>query len=355
MKIVTPIELSTQADACARAIPCSVCEGASLSILLTPADVETERRWLAKFRRQRARRADTSADTATNADKEQVAYTQTEATFIVRCTNCGTVLRDPQPTCETLRALYASDTYGKATLDQLAANQDDFFRRKARWVQTYLPPAAAIIEVGSFVGSFLRASGEMGWQAMGVDIGEETVAYTRDAGCRVIQGDICQIELAAAAWDGIFIWNTFDQLCNPGQVLDCAFSLLKEGGLLVLRIPNGDFETGCLQLRRQWHGTRRAYRVMCVQAYNSFLSFPYLTGYTAASIGKLLHWHGFDTEAIQGDTIVRLADESTLPFAIREEECYKRAARRFCRRFEAKTGRLSYPWLDVVARKRANT
>ena len=91
---------------------------------------------------------------------------------------------------------------------------------------------------------------------------------------------------------------------------------------------------------------------MRAQAYNSFLTFPYLVGYTVDSLRKLLHRHHFTIEAVKGDTLVQLADQATLPFAVQEEARYKRAVKRLCRRLERMTGQLYYPWLDVIARKR---
>ncbi|MFO1432017.1 MAG: methyltransferase domain-containing protein [Candidatus Competibacteraceae bacterium] len=343
MSLNDPIDLSEQADSTERARPCPVCQGSSFLVLLTPADVDAEHGWLQAFRRQRK--------SGTNNAKDLVAYTQIKPTFIVRCNGCGTVLRDPQPTCERLRTLYADDTYNPATLDQLTANQDSFFRCKAEWVKPYLPASAEVLEVGSFVGSFLRAARALGWRAVGVDVGAQTCAYTRAAGLDILQGDIQEVELPPASWDGLFIWNTFDQLCDPDGVLDRAFTLLRQTGILGMRIPNALFEQGCLQLRRHWRGTRRAGRVMYAQAYNSFLTFPYLAGYTVDSIGRLLRRHGFTIDRIAGDTLVRLADRTTLPFAAHEEARYQRLIRRFCRRLEVTAGRLYYPWLDIIARK----
>src|SRR5207253_1440912 len=91
----------------------------------------------------------------------------------------------------------------------------------------------------------------------------------------------------------------------------------------------------------------------CAQAYNNFLSFPYLTGYTPESLRDMLERHGFACEHVGGDTILPLADERTLPFARREEARVKRAVRRACRRAERITGLLFDPWLDVVARRGA--
>ena len=121
-----------------------------------------EHQWLQEFYRHRV------CDEV-GAPKDRVSFTQSKPTYIVRCNACGTVLRDPQPTCEALSRLYASDTYGQDTLEQLAANQREFFRHKAGQVQSYLHPGANILEIGSFAGALLEpppltAGTRLGWK-----------------------------------------------------------------------------------------------------------------------------------------------------------------------------------------------
>ena len=91
-----------------------------------------------------------------------------------------------------------------------------------------------------------------------------------------------------------------------------------------MRVPNGRFESACLDLRRAGAGRARDEHVLRAQAYNNFLTFPYLTGYTPESLGTLLAQHGFDVRSVHGDTILRLAGPDTLPFAVREEARVKR-------------------------------
>jgi hypothetical protein len=81
---------------------------------------------------------------------------------------------------------------------------------------------------------------------------------------------------------------------------------------------------------------------MRAMAYNNFVTFPYLVGYTPESITRLLDEEGFQVETITGDTILPLANRSTPAWAVREEQQYKRAIRRF--------GRV-WPWMDVLAHR----
>jgi hypothetical protein len=95
----------------------------------------------------------------------------------------------------------------------------------------------------------------------------------------------------------------------------------------------------------------KAEHIRTAQAYNNFMTFPYLVGYTHDSLRAMLDAHGFKILSVRGDTIVRLADAGTRAFAIKEEARYKRATMRLCRRMEATSRGFYFPWMDVIARK----
>jgi hypothetical protein len=83
--------------------------------------------------------------------------------------------------------------------------------------------------------------------------------------------------------EAIFIWNCFEQLEEPGDVLRRAYQLLDRHGLLVVRVPNGDFY-------RRMRGWKPALRTL---GYNNLLGFPYLHGYSPASLELLLRSYSF--------------------------------------------------------------
>lgn len=331
MSLTTVGRLSGEADDGEIAISCPVCGSKLFDILLDPEQVEAERRWLHEFYRDRA----------PGDAKEHAEFTQCEATHIVACRTCETVLRNPRPTGEELDRRYQLDHYGRRTLEQLFESERDFFRDRADRFAAVLPRGAAVLEVGSFVGAFLHAAKDLGWKASGVDIGEETSEFCR---CKGLHVQTVDLEHIRGRFDAVFIWNTFDQLPDPRATLRLCFRLLTAGGLLVLRVPNGRFERLALQLRRERPSI--ANRVMAGMAYNNFLTFPYLAGYTPDSISKLLDQESFSVQSIEGDTILPLATEETPSFAVREERLYKRAVMRACRLVAGET---SCPWIDVVA------
>jgi SAM-dependent methyltransferase len=325
------------------AVPCPVCGGVEFGIVRTPRDLEAERRWLRGFYKARVKGGPESL-------KDRTEFTQSEPTHVARCLDCGTLLRDPRPTPEALHALYAQDSYGHDALEALAANEADFFQARVRELHERLPPPARILEIGAFVGAFLVEARNAGYLPTGLDVGEETVAFMQGRGLDVLRGDIGETSLPEAAWDGVLAWNTFDQLPDPHALLDRAATLLKPGGLLVLRVPNGEFETQGLRLEAR-SSPRRAAALRRARAYNNFMTFPYLAGYTPASLRRLLESHGCQVERARGDTLLKLADAETLPCAAAEEQRIKRAVRRFCRCVEAETGEIVAPWLELYARR----
>lgn len=329
---------------------CLACGGSDGRTLLTADDVQAEQRWLERFHRLRRRCSRPGGSGADDA-KDRASFTQSESRTIVVCTTCATVLRVPRPTPDEVAETYAEDAYGRETLDALAENQDGFFAAKLEQLEPHLASlrgGARVLEIGSFVGGFLHAARERGWRATGVDVGEETSRYVRERGFDVRRGDVLDLELEPG-FAAAFVWSTFDQLGDPAAVLDRIRALLAPGGLLVLRVPNGRFETACLELRRTAQRTRRVHDVLLAQAYDNFVTFPYLTGYTPESLRGLLEAHGFAWRHVAGDTILRLAGPRTRPFAVREEERVKRAVRRACRAAARVTGLMFDPWLDVVA------
>lgn len=307
-------------------LPCLACGYDRFDVLRTPKEVEEERSWLQAFHEARIESCDSLKD---HAD-----FTQSTPVFVVRCTKCGTVMRNPQPSPHALRRIYRSDTYGQRTLQSLFDSEQQFFREKASSIR--LKPGARVLEVGSFVGAFLSAARERNWDATGVDVGDETTAFAREKGLKVVKGEVTDVE---GSYDAVFVWNTFDQTNQPRKMLAAIRDLLKADGMLTIRVNNGEFESftaGC-----------RDPRGRLAQAYNNFLAYPYLVGYTHDSLTRLVESCGFQVEEIKGDTLLPLASSETKEGAVAEEQHAKRFVMRYC---SVRNDRFLFPWFDLHAR-----
>src|SRR5262249_32112132 len=137
---------------------------------------------------------------------------------------------------------YAHDRYGSARLSELFDSNRRLFRRKARRLGRWLArgPRTRVVEVGSFVGGFLAAGLECGWTMVGVDPGEEVGEFCASHRLPVIHAILSDAELETDCADCVAIWNTFDQIARPEDTVSAARRILRPGGILAVRVANGD-------------------------------------------------------------------------------------------------------------------
>ncbi len=332
--------------------PCVICGGQTFTGVCTAKEVTAHLQYLQNFHRRRLRTR------SNEAFADRATFTQDYVTDIVACTNCGLVFRTPHPSARAITAAYQADHYGQDRLATLFEAQLRSYRPKARALRRRLPRnrSVRILEIGSFVGGFLAVGQEYGWEMLGVDPGAEVGAFCREKGLPVFCGTLRELPATANSVDGVAIWNTFDQLPDPVATLSMASQILRPGGILVIRVPNGEcFRWAVTQLRTlprplsNW--------LNAVLAWNNLLAFPYLYGYSVRTLDRLLRGYAFTRIAAQYDTLMSLADQHTKVWATVEERVFK-----YLCVFAAHIEQLCtvdpiriVPWLDVyyqLARQR---
>ena len=320
MMVATPERADLQPQVEVR---CAVCGGDGRERVCSAAEVRAQLEYLQAFHRRRLKAAARRGDDRL-ADRAE--FTQQYATDIVACGACGLVFREPRPRAAAVVAAYARDEYGRARLDALFESQVELFRAKVRGLQRLLtsrvPPS--VVEIGSFVGGFLAAAWEQGWSALGVDPGEEVVEFCRDKGLRVERATAPEASIAGASIDCVAIWNTFDQLPDPRPTLTALRRWLRPGGVLAIRVPNGIAFCRAMGALRALPSAMRG-PLLSAMAWNNLLAFPYLHGYSTAPLDRLLRELDFTPIAVQPDTLARLADADTKPWARWEERLLKLA------------------------------
>jgi hypothetical protein len=199
------------------------------------------------------------------------------------------------------------------------------------------------IEVGSYVGAFLAAARNAGWQFAGVDVNACTNAFTRSLGFSVYDGPLESLDPTRTA-DVVAIWNCLDQLADPPSTLRAARAHLTAGGLVAIRVPNG----ACYAALRPLLATPLASIARSILAQNNLLGFPYRYGFTPSSLGRLVERLGFDVVHVVGDVLVPIADEWTRGWAAREERIIKSIGRIVAR--VSPGDRPLAPWFELYAR-----
>ena len=188
---------------------------------------------------------------------------------ILQCETCGILVRDDAPDEDAFR----DDRYEAVVLGSLHAVHVAAFREK----KAPLRAGARVVEIGSYVGGFLAAARQWGWNAVGVDIGRDPSRFTRTLGFDVRSIPIEECGFNRESFDGVFIWNCFEQLPNPRVALAEAHRILRRFGILVIRVPDAAFYAQC--------------RSLAALAYNGLLGWPHRFGFTAAALRRLAAEH----------------------------------------------------------------
>ena len=320
---------------------CAVCSGAETTELASPDDVRAEVEALWAFHTRRLR-----ADTPPAQLMDRVAFSQHAPLRVVRCTTCGLVYRNPVERAHELAASYEDESPTTERMRVLHDTQRPAYAAQASRLTAVFGRRGSGIEVGSYVGGFLAAAREEGWQFSGVDVNPCANRFTRGLGFDVHDGPIESLDGSRRA-DVVAIWNCLDQLADPKSALRAARRHLSPGGMIVVRVPNG----ACYAAMRPLLGGRLAPIAREWLAQNNLLGFPYRYGFTPASLGRLLERLGFEVERVVGDVLVPIADRWTRPWAKVEERLAKGVVRVAAR--ASRRDRALAPWFEIYARATA--
>lgn len=320
--------------------PCPICAREDSEQVASAEEIREEVEMLWAFHERRL-----APDTPPERLADRIAFSQRPALNVVRCRGCGLIYRNPRERADELREMYARETPARDALEALFDGQRLSWRTQARRLTSVLGRPGDGLEVGSYVGAFLAAAREAGWRFEGVDVNACTNALARERGFTITDGDIRDVD-ERRRFDAVAIWNCLDQLPDPLAAVRHARSLLRDGGVLALRVPNG----ACwAALRRHLHGPA-APLARAILAHDNLLSFPYRHGFTIRSLRALLDRAGLTILRVHGDPLVPVADEYTRRWAALEERALKAAIRTFGRL--AKRGA---PWVEAYATRESGS
>lgn len=318
---------------------CAVCGEAGATEIADADDTRAEVESLWSFHSRRLR-----PDTPPVHLVDRVAFSQRAPVRVVRCDTCGLVYRNPVERPLELETIYDDAELSAEVLKDLHDTQRASYAAQARRLTRVFGRTGSGIEVGSYVGAFLAAAREEGWQFRGVDVNADANCFTRSLGFQVHDGTIESLSDDVQV-DVVAIWNCLDQLADPASAIRAARRHLGEGGMLALRVPNG----ACYAALRGHLGGRAGWVAKEWLAQNNLLAFPYRFGFTVGSLTRLVEQLGFRVVHVTGDVLVPIADKWTKPWAAVEERVLKRAVGAVVARV-SRGDRIWAPWLELYAR-----
>ena len=317
---------------------CVVCGESETAEIAGPDDIRAEAELLWQFHMRRL-----SPHTPPERLVDRVAFSQPPPWRVVRCTTCGLVYRNPVEKREVLRETYEGESPPRDTMLALHNAQRHSSRGQARRLMRALGGRGTGLEVGSYIGAFLAASRELHWNFEGLDVNPHTNAFVRSLGYTVHDGDLESFRPRPDhVYDSVAIWNTFDQLPDPRAAIRAAWRLMRPGGVLAIRVPNGECYARWRPRLSSGPGPVARTLALHILAHNNLLTFPYRFGFSPESLATLIREMGLHVWGIVADVLVPTRDQWTRRWARAEARAVKPLTRRWM------------PWFELYATRGAS-
>lgn len=162
---------------------------------------------------------------------------------IAQCQDCGYVFDNPRPALRELIRFYSRPSQYDLWLEQLKPRERMWNRR----LQKILPSrrAGSLLDVGTGIGQFLSLARAFYTSVHGTEVSTTAIEIAKEKyNLELFRGTLEQFAESAQTFDNISLFHVFEHVPDPGRVLRICHSLLCDGGILVIAVPN---EVSCLR------------------------------------------------------------------------------------------------------------
>lgn len=199
---------------------------------------------------------------------------------IVKCNRCGLVRTDPLAGPELLTQLYAQSTFN---YEDEVANLKGTYGHYLAKLADYGGQKGALLEIGCGNGFLLEEALAQGY--INVHGVEPSTAAVAKAHPQVRSHIICDIMrpglFEPEHFDVICMFQVFDHITAPGQLLDECFKTLKPGGLMLCL--NHNIEAVSARLLKS--------RSPIIDLEHTYL-------YSSATLSHIFTMHGFEVKKV---------------------------------------------------------
>ena len=148
------------------------------------------------------------------------------------------------------------------------------FKREGKW-----------LDVGTNMGFFLRKVVKAGYQAEGVEPSPALSSLAQEQfNLQIHQKMFEDVDLPEKNYDIITMIDVFEHISNPSLVLQKAHRLLKDDGILVIKVPNGNYNLLKMRLRKMFGLKSNLY---------TWNAYEHVIHYTVDTFSKIVDKHGF--------------------------------------------------------------
>lgn len=167
------------------------------------------------------------------------------------CPTCDLIYlgRSQQSTTEDMLSYYKEHYYNDYADDQSLRDRTHLSGHILDVIEGYYRKGR-LLDVGCGCGFFLRAAKDRGWNVTGVDPSLQSIEKARDlVGSVAVSVGTVHDVVPTLPFDVVTMINVLDHLQNPWLSLVRVRELIRPGGLLYLRFPNGQLHASLARLQ----------------------------------------------------------------------------------------------------------
>ncbi len=199
-----------------------------------------------------------------------------------RCLECDLIYRESRDSYDNVVAYYRNDYFKSYSADQMEGKRDRLFGRILDLIEKRMN-TGKLLDVGSGCGVFLAVAQKRGWKVKGIEPSIQSVEVARKQyGLDVFNGSLQEYD-ENSKFDVVTFINVLDHLVEPWEEVKRAVNLLKPGGIVYFRFPNGFLHTRIYRLASKFGLADLSRRFMVFHEFS----------FTPAFVRKLLSDHGF--------------------------------------------------------------
>jgi len=230
---------------------------------------------------------------------------------IYKCSECTFVYVGKRPEAEDGRVV---GEYYEEDRAEVEAN-----RERYTGVIAFLLDEAAklkkpgkILDVGCGFGFFLLEARARGWEPYGTELSEAAVeiAKTQNGLENVVYADLENADFGGVKFDVINLTNVLEHVPSPTAVLAACKSFLAHGGILLIRVPNMEFN----DLKQSLLPILRPMKIVPGGGETCYLASPppfHLAGFSNRTIRRYFEKTGLRTLAVKPSKLSGMANEKT--------------------------------------------
>lgn len=220
-------------------------------------------------------------------NKKQI-HTERGAVGIVKCLNCQLIYTSPRVKDAEMNYFGDEKTfYEEARLifdGKEKHHRDRNYHFELKKIKKF-KYRGDLLDIGSNMGFFLNKARSFGYEVIGVEPSPSLCQIARkEFKLNVINDFFRKEDFQEKKFDIITMIDVFEHVADPVSLLENAYDVLNEDGILCIKVPNGNYNLLKMSL------TKKMGEIKNKEFFNAY---EHLAHYTPKTISNILNRNGF--------------------------------------------------------------